>query len=83
MVHYPQDYREYNDDKTVHFEVTLTEENMNIARQEGLEKKFKLTTTIGTTNMHLFDSKGVIKKYDNPEQSKFHSANINVHSLST
>ncbi|XP_064967328.1 DNA topoisomerase 2-like [Musa acuminata AAA Group] len=63
-----KDYREYNDDKTVHFEVTLTEENMNIARQEGLEKKFKLTTTIGTTNMHLFDSKGVIKKYDNPEQ---------------
>ncbi|URE10379.1 hypothetical protein MUK42_03933 [Musa troglodytarum] len=63
-----KDYREYNDDKMVHFEVALTEENMNIARQEGLEKKFKLTTTIGTTNMHLFDSKGVIKKYDNPEQ---------------
>ncbi|WOK99049.1 DNA topoisomerase 2-like [Canna indica] len=63
-----KDYREYNDDKTVHFEVTLTEENMNIARQEGLEKKFKLTTTISTTNMHLFDAKGVIKKYDNPEQ---------------
>ncbi|WOK99050.1 DNA topoisomerase 2-like [Canna indica] len=63
-----KDYREYNDDKTVNFEVSLTEENMNIARQEGLEKKFKLTTTISTTNMHLFDAKGVIKKYDNPEQ---------------
>lgn len=64
-----QDYREHNDDATVHFEVTLTEENMNIAIQEGLEKKFKLTTTIATTNMHLIDSKGVIKKYDTPEQS--------------
>ncbi|XP_074575235.1 DNA topoisomerase 2-like [Curcuma longa] len=63
-----KDYREHNDDKTVHFEVSLTEENMNIARQEGLEKKFKLTTTISTTNMHLFDSKSVIKKYDSPEQ---------------
>ncbi|XP_042412378.1 DNA topoisomerase 2-like isoform X1 [Zingiber officinale] len=63
-----KDYREHNDDKTVHFEVSVTEENMNIARQEGLEKKFKLTTTISTTNMHLFDSKSVIKKYDSPEQ---------------
>lgn len=32
-----QDYREYNDDVTVHFEVTLTEENMNIAIQEEEE----------------------------------------------
>ncbi|XP_072964044.1 DNA topoisomerase 2 [Typha angustifolia] len=63
-----KDYREHNDDTTVHFEVILTEENMSIAIQEGLEKKFKLTTTIGTTNMHLFDSNGVIKKYDTPEQ---------------
>ncbi|KAH7659032.1 DNA topoisomerase type IIA protein [Dioscorea alata] len=63
-----QDYREHNDDTTVHFEVILSEENMNIARQEGLEKKFKLTTTISTSNMHLFDPSGVIKKYDTPEQ---------------
>ncbi|KAG0474607.1 hypothetical protein HPP92_014293 [Vanilla planifolia] len=63
-----KDYREYNDDTTVHFEVALSEENMNMAKQEGLEKKFKLTTTISTSNMHLFDPKGVIKKYDTPEQ---------------
>ncbi|KAJ3708774.1 hypothetical protein LUZ61_012479 [Rhynchospora tenuis] len=63
-----KDYRERNDDGTVHFEVTLTEENMKIAIQEGLEKKFNLITTITTTDMHLFDSKGVIKKYDTPEQ---------------
>jgi DNA topoisomerase II len=66
-----QDYREHNDDVAVHFEVILSEENMNIAIQEGLEKKFKLTTTVATTNMHLFDSKGAIKKYDTPEQSMF------------
>ncbi|KAG0474645.1 hypothetical protein HPP92_014331 [Vanilla planifolia] len=64
-----KDYREYNDDTTVHFEVALSEENMNMAKQEGLEKKFKLTTTISTSNMHLFDPKGVIKKYDTPEQT--------------
>ncbi|KAI8571649.1 hypothetical protein RHMOL_Rhmol01G0136100 [Rhododendron molle] len=63
-----KDYREHNDDTTVHFEVILSEENMTVAKQEGLLKKFKLTTTISTSNMHLFDAKGVIKKYDNPEQ---------------
>jgi DNA topoisomerase-2 len=57
------------DDVTVEFDVFLTNENLIRATQEGLLKKFKLTTTISTTNMHLFDSKGVIKKYDNPEQS--------------
>ena len=53
------------------FELILTEQNMNIAKQEGLEKKFKLTTTIGTTNMHLFDSNGKIRKYDTPEDGEY------------
>ncbi|PPR98423.1 hypothetical protein GOBAR_AA22235 [Gossypium barbadense] len=57
-----------NDDRTVHFEVFMTEENMMLAKQEGLMKKFKLTTTVSTSNMHLFDSRGMIKKYDTPEE---------------
>lgn len=57
------------DDVTVDFDIILTEENLIRAKQEGLLKKFKLTTTISTSNMHLFDPKGVIKKYDMPEQS--------------
>jgi hypothetical protein len=67
-----QDFREHNTDTKVHFELTLSEENMAIALAEGLVKKFKLTTTISTSNMHLFDSKGIIKKYDTPEQSMTH-----------
>nr|DAD29697.1 TPA_asm: hypothetical protein HUJ06_031165 [Nelumbo nucifera] len=63
-----KDYKEHNDDTTVHFEIILSEENLMMAKQEGLMKKFKLTTTISTSNMHLFDPKGTIKKYDNPEQ---------------
>ncbi|KAI4363914.1 hypothetical protein MLD38_020075 [Melastoma candidum] len=63
-----KDYKQYSDDVTVNFEVSLTEENMVIARQEGLMKKFKLTSSISTSNMHLFDANGVIKKYDCPEQ---------------
>ncbi|ESQ54348.1 hypothetical protein EUTSA_v10024219mg [Eutrema salsugineum] len=60
--------REYHDESSVHFELTMSEENMAIARQEGFLKMFKLTTTVGTTNMHLFDEKSVIKKYATPEQ---------------
>ncbi|GJN14056.1 hypothetical protein PR202_gb00831 [Eleusine coracana subsp. coracana] len=61
-------FKMQGDADDVYFDITLSEENMNIAKQEGLEKKFKLTTTIGTTNMHLFDSDGKIRKYDTPEQ---------------
>ncbi|XP_057978601.1 DNA topoisomerase 2 isoform X2 [Malania oleifera] len=63
-----KDYREHNDDTSVHFEVILSEEHLTMAKQEGLLKKFKLTTTISTSNMHLFDPRGLIKKYDTPEQ---------------
>ncbi|XP_031273762.1 DNA topoisomerase 2 [Pistacia vera] len=61
-------FKQYSDDTTVDFEVSLSEENMMLVKQEGLLKKFKLTTTISTSNMHLFDPKGAIKKYDTPEQ---------------
>ncbi|KAK1619077.1 hypothetical protein QYE76_024594 [Lolium multiflorum] len=60
--------RSYSDDVNVDFEVTLSEENMNIAKQEGLEKKFKLTSTLGITNMHLFGPDGKIRKYETPEE---------------
>ncbi|KAJ7542297.1 hypothetical protein O6H91_10G100200 [Diphasiastrum complanatum] len=63
-----KDYREHNTDTRVHFEVILSEKNMAIAVSEGLTKRFKLTTSLSTSNMHLFDEKGVIKKYDTPEQ---------------
>ncbi|CAN6246457.1 unnamed protein product, partial [Urochloa humidicola] len=63
-----EDYTAQGDNDDIYFEVKLPEENMKIAHEEGLLKKFKLTTTIGTTNMHLFDSDGKIRKYDTPEQ---------------
>lgn len=53
----------------MHFIVCMSNEQLLAARADGLQKKFKLTTSISTTNMHLFDSNGVIKKYDTPEQS--------------
>ncbi|KAI4988049.1 hypothetical protein ZWY2020_029679 [Hordeum vulgare] len=52
---------------SVEFEVILREQNMHIAKKEGLQNKFNLKTTIGTSNMHLSDSDGKIQKYDTPE----------------
>ncbi|KAJ3055967.1 DNA topoisomerase 2 [Rhizophlyctis rosea] len=59
-----KDYKEYHTDKSVHFVITLTEENMEVAEKEGLEKKFKLTSTISTTNLVCFDKEGRLRKYD-------------------
>ncbi|KAF7070512.1 hypothetical protein CFC21_076027 [Triticum aestivum] len=55
------------DHANVEFEVILSEQNMNIAKKQGLENKFKLTATIKTTNVNLFDSDGRIRTYGTPE----------------
>ncbi|GJY22388.1 DNA topoisomerase 2 [Tanacetum coccineum] len=51
-------YTACNDAENVHFEITMTEDQMNTAKKEGLWKKFKLTTTLSTANMYLFDEYG-------------------------
>lgn len=42
----------------------MTEDQLAKAEAEGLEKKFKLTTTVSLTNIVCFDLEGRIKKYD-------------------
>ncbi|GJW81298.1 DNA topoisomerase 2 [Tanacetum coccineum] len=58
----------YTTHKDHTIEIMMTEDQMTTARQEGFVKKFKLTTELSTCEMHLFDAKGVLKKYDTPEQ---------------
>ncbi|KAG4927304.1 hypothetical protein JHK85_053790 [Glycine max] len=62
------DFRQNGDDATVNIEVRMKLEKIVGIMQEGLLKKFKLTSSISKNNMHLFDTKGKIKKYDNSEQ---------------
>ena len=62
------DYKEYHTDTTVHFIVTLPEKNLEQAQQDGIYKKFKIQTTMSTTNMHLFSSEGLITRYNTPEE---------------
>ncbi|KAJ3192511.1 DNA topoisomerase 2 [Irineochytrium annulatum] len=67
IVPWVKDFKEYHTDASVHFVVTLTEENMALAEKEGLDKKFKLSSTVATSNLVCFDLEGKIKKYDNVE----------------
>ncbi|WVN88424.1 uncharacterized protein L203_103634 [Cryptococcus depauperatus CBS 7841] len=63
-----KDYEEHHTDTTVHFKVHMTEKNIADAEKEGFEKRFKLTTTISTSNMVCFDLNGKIKKYSSAEE---------------
>jgi len=64
-----QDFKQNGDDAIVDIEVRMKAEKVPAIMQEGLFKKFRLTSTISTSNMHLFDAEGKIKKFDTPEQS--------------
>ena len=46
----------------------MTEANLRAAEQEGLEKRFKMTSNMSTSNMVCFDLNGKIRKYSSPEE---------------
>lgn len=60
-----KDYKEYHTDSKVHFIIHLSEENMRQAEKEGLESRFKTTTSITTSNLVAHDMHGRIRKYAN------------------
>lgn len=62
--HMIEDFREYHTENTVHFVVTLTSEQMKEAEKAGLDKIFKLKSSVSTQNMMLFDAEGKIAKYE-------------------
>jgi len=76
------DYKEYHTDSTVHFVVTMPPENLAAAQVSGIEKKFKLSTKLNITNMHLFNQDGVITKYSSPLEilEAFVPLRLNVYS---
>merc|ERR1719247_4019208 len=62
--HMIEDFREYHTENTVHFVVNMTAEKMKEAEKIGLDKVFKLKTSLSITNMMLFDAGGKIAKYE-------------------
>ncbi|GAB4817907.1 hypothetical protein N2152v2_004953 [Parachlorella kessleri] len=61
------DYKEHHTDVSVKFVIKLAPEKMQEALAAGLHNKFKLAAKISTGNMMLFNSEGVIRKYDTAE----------------
>lgn len=59
------DYKEYHTDTTVKFVVTLSADKMMEAEAVGYHKKFKLESSLNTSNLVLFDRDGCLKKYPN------------------
>mmetsp|Transcript_86709 Transcript_86709/g.135717 ORF Transcript_86709/g.135717 Transcript_86709/m.135717 type:complete len:1216 (-) Transcript_86709:139-3786(-) len=61
-----EDFKEYHTEKTVHFQLKMSDEQMKAVKAEGIEKAFRLHSSINETNMMLFDSDGKIQKYKTP-----------------
>lgn len=57
------DFKEHHTDSSVRFEITIAPESMERVKREGVEKVFRLTSRISTTNMHCFDEKGAMTRY--------------------
>jgi DNA topoisomerase-2 len=59
-------FKENHTDTTVLFTVVLPPEKLAeiTAEKGGLQKRFKLDSSIATTNMHMFDLNSHIKKFD-------------------
>lgn len=62
-----KDYKEFNDHQNVHFVIQMDEKHMKSALDEGLIERFKLSKTIGTTNLVAFDTNGKIRRYEKVE----------------
>jgi len=63
-----KDYVDYNSPSKVHFIITMeSEKAMQDALAEGLEQKFKLTSSVATTNLVAFDPQGRITRYNSIE----------------
>jgi DNA topoisomerase II len=63
-----KDYKEFNDHNNVHFEIQMDEKHMKAALDEGLLEKFKLTKQVATSNLVAFDTRGMIRKYENVQE---------------
>ncbi|KAG0090216.1 DNA topoisomerase 2 [Podila epicladia] len=67
----PSWIKDYDDESTlasVNMTITLKDGQMRKVLEEGLDKAFKLTSSIATSNMVCFDPQGRIKKYNSPEE---------------
>merc|ERR1740124_193906 len=79
-----KDFKENHTDSTVAFTVVATKEKLDEFEngKDGLYGKFRLTSLIHASNMHLFALDGKIAKYESPEQilKYFYSVRLQYYS---
>ncbi len=76
------DYKEKNTDTIANFIVTFAPKKLKALIKSGeLEKVMKLTTSLSTSNMHLFDKDCKIRKYKNTQEIIKDFAEIKLQSL--
>ncbi|KOS18270.1 DNA topoisomerase 2 [Escovopsis weberi] len=63
-----KDYKEFNDHKTVHFEIMVDEKHTKKVIEEGILERFKLTKQVATSNLVAFNTRGQIQKYEKVEE---------------
>ncbi|OQR97211.1 DNA topoisomerase II [Thraustotheca clavata] len=63
-----KDFKENHTDTTVLFTISLEPAKLAAIQQEsgGILKKFKLESSMATSNMHMFNAEGKIKLYKSP-----------------
>ncbi len=61
-----EEIREYHQENRVHFILKIPK-LQEIIQKEGIEKRFKLSTTISTNNYVLFDFNGKIRRFNEQE----------------
>ena len=63
------DYRNNCDDTSVNFKIVMQRSVVDqLVAKDEIVKKFKLTTIINTSNMHVFDENCKIRKVSTPEE---------------
>nr|CAD7454987.1 unnamed protein product [Timema tahoe] len=58
------DYKEYNTDTTVRFLISMSDDKLSKAEDEGLHKFFKLTVILSLSSMCVFDDMGCMRRFD-------------------
>ncbi|TDH72733.1 hypothetical protein CCR75_003686 [Bremia lactucae] len=80
-----KDFKENHTDVKVLFTITMEPKALSdIAKAPGgIVKKFKLESSLSTSNMHLFDASGRIKKYESPNQimEEFYAIRLEYYQL--
>ncbi|KAJ1936292.1 DNA topoisomerase 2, partial [Linderina pennispora] len=78
-----KDFRYNSSTLTVDIVLKLTPDQMQKAEAEGFDKRFKLSSTIATSNMVCFDREGRLRKYGSAEEiiSDFYSLRLRYYQL--